>query len=125
MGRERGEATTAVLVVPAAMFVILVIVQAALVFHAQSIVDAAAMSGAQASQEGFGNEAAARSTVESVIGTSAASLLSDVDVSYQKNRSRLSVTVRAAVMSLIPGYTPTISSTAAVPRETFIPANRR
>lgn len=125
MGQERGEATTAVLVVPAAMFVILVIVQAALVFHAQSIVDAAAISGAQASQEGSGNEAMARSTVESVIGTSAKSLLSDVDVSYQKHQTRLLVTVRAAVKSLIPGYSPTISSTAAVPREAFVPTNRR
>ena len=125
MDNERGEATTAVLVVPAAMFMILVIVQAALVFHAQSIVDAAAISGAQASQEGSGNEAMARSTVESVIGTSANGLLSDVGVSYQKNRSRLSVTVRAAVLSLLPGYSPTISSTAAVPREVFIPTNRR
>ena len=122
---ERGEATTAVLVVPAAMFVILVIAQAALVFHAQSIVDAAAIDGAQAGQKGSGNETEARSTVESVIGTSAASLLSDIDVSYQKNRSRLSVTVRAAVKSLIPGYSPTVSSTAEVPREAFIPANRR
>ncbi len=125
MDNERGEATTAVLVVPSAMFMILVIVQAALVFHAQSIVDAAAISGAQASQEGSGNEAMARSTVESVIGTSANGLLSDVGVSYQKNRSRLSVTVRAAVLSLLPGYSPTISSTAAVPREVFIPTNRR
>lgn len=122
---ERGEATTAVLVVPIAMFMIFVVVQAALVLHAQSIVDAAAQSGAQAGQGESGSETLARSAVQSVVGTSSRNLLSDVDVTIRTNPSRLSVTVHATVKSLIPGYAPRIASTAAVPREAFIPQNRR
>lgn len=122
---ERGEATTAVLVVPIAMFMIFVVVQAALVFHAQSIVDAAAQSGAQAGRGEAGSEAIVRSTVQSVIGTSARSLLSDVDITIRTNPFRLSVTVHATVKSLIPGYAPRIASTAAGPREGFIPQSRR
>ena len=122
---ERGEVTTTVLVVPIAMLLIFVVVQAALVFHAQALVDAAAQDGAQAGQGESGTEVAVRSAVRSIIGTSAGNLLSDVDVSVQANPARLSVTVQAAVKSLIPGYRPTVSSTAAGPREVFVPEHRR
>ncbi len=122
---ERGEVTTAVLVVPVAMLLVFVVVQAALVFHAQALVDAAAQEGAQAGQGELGTEAAAHSAVRSVIGASAGNLLSDVDVSVQADPSRLSVTVQAAVKSLIPGYRPSVSSTAAGPREVFVPEYRR
>lgn len=122
---ERGEVTTAVLVVPVAMLLVFVVVQAALVFHAQALVDAAAQEGAQAGQGESGTEAAARSAVRSVIGASAGNLLSDVDVSVQADPSRLSVTVQAAVKSLIPGYRPSVTSTAAGPREVFVPEYRR
>ena len=125
MDCERGEATTAVLVVPIAMLLILVVVQAALVFHARSIVDAASQSGALAGQGEPGSASAARSAIQSIIGESAEGLLSDVDVSIQTTPSQLSVTVRASVKSLIPGYSPTVSSTAAGPREVFVPGSRR
>ena len=125
VSRERGEATTAVLVVPIAMFLILVVVQAALVFHAQAIVDAAAQDGAYAGQGESGTDAAALSAVEAILGTSSGGLLRDVDVSLRTNSSRFTVTVQATVKSLIPGYAPRISSMAAGPREVFIPRNRR
>jgi len=125
MGCERGEVTTAVLVVPLAMLLILIVVQAAMVFHAQAIVDASAQDGAQAGQGESGTEAAARSAAQSVIRPSAGNLLGDVKVSVQTRPSRLSVTVQATVKSLIPGYTPAVSSTAAGPRENFIVENRR
>ncbi|MYH72367.1 MAG: hypothetical protein F4153_07305 [Acidimicrobiia bacterium] len=119
---ERGEVTTTVLVVPIAMFLILVVIQAALVLHAQAIVDAAAQDGAQAGQAEAGTEALARTAAQSVIGTGAGNLLKDVRVSVDTDPSRISVTVQATVKSLMPGYAPMISSTAAGPRETFIPA---
>ena len=125
MRSESGEATTAVLVVPIAMFMIFVVIQAALVFHAQSIVDAAVQSGAQAGQGESGSEAAIRTAVDLVIGTSASNLLSDVDTTIRTNPSNLSVTVHATVASLLPGYAPRITSTAAGPREVFISQNRR
>lgn len=125
MGCERGEVTTTVLVVPIAMLSILVVVQAALVFHAQALVDAAAQDGAQAGQGESAAEAAIHSAVRSVVGASAGNLLSNVDVSVQADLVRLSVTVQAKVKSLIPGFRPTVSSTAAGPREIFIPAHRR
>lgn len=125
MDRERGEVTTTVLLVPIAMTLILVVVQAALVFHAQAIVDAAAQDGALAGQGESGAEAVARTAVQSVIGTNAGNLLSDIDVSAHADPSRFSVTVRATVKSLIPGYSPTVSSTAVGPREAFIAVNRR
>lgn len=125
MQSERGEATTAVLVVPIAMLLIFVVVQAALVFHAQALIDAAAQDGAQAGQGVHGTEEAVHSAVHSVIGEGAGNLLSNVDVSVQANPRRLSVTVRATVKSLIPGYNPTVSSIAAGPREVFVPEYRR
>ena len=122
---ERGEATSTVLVVPIAMFMVFAVIQAALVFHAQAIVDAAAQSGAQAGQGESGSETLVRSAVQSVIGPSESNLLSDVDVTVRTSPSRLSVTVHATVKSLIPGYSPRIASTASGPRETFISQNRR
>ena len=125
MSHERGETTTAVLVVPIAMFLILVVVQAALVFHAQAIVDAAAQDGAYAGQGESGTETSARTAAETILGASAGNLLRDVDVSLHSNSSQLTVTVQATVKSLIPGYAPRVSSTAAGLREVFIPRNRR
>lgn len=122
---ERGEVTTTVLIVPIAMLLIFVVVQAALVFHAQALVDAAAQDGAQAGQGAFGTEVAVHSAVHSIIGESAGNLLSNVNVSVQANPWRLSVTVQATVKSLIPGYNPTVSSIAAGPREVFVPEYRR
>ena len=90
---ERGEVTTTVLVLPLAMLLIFVVVQAALVFHAQALIDAAAQEGAQAGQSESGTEAAIHSAVRSVIGTSAGNLLTNVDTSVQARPSRLSVTV--------------------------------
>lgn len=125
MDCERGEVTTAVLVVPLAMLLILLVVQAAMVFHAQAIVDASAQDGVQAGQGESGIEAAARSAARSIIETSSGNLLSDVSVSVRTSPSQLSVKVQATVKSLIPGFAPTISSTAASPREVFIAENRR
>ena len=122
---ERGEVTTTVLIIPIAMFMILVVFQAALNLHAQAIVDAAAQDGAQAGQGETGTTAVAQTAVQSVIGTSAGNLLEDVETSVETSPSRLSVTVHATVKSLIPGYAPTISSTATGPREIFIPGNKR
>ena len=117
--------TTTVLVMPIAMLLIFVVVQAALVFHAQALVDAAAQDGAQAGQGVLGTEEAVHSAVHSVIGESAGSLLSNVDITVQANPRRLSVTVQATVKSLIPGYSPTVSSIAAGPREVFVPEYQR
>ena len=125
MQRERGEVTTTVLVVPIAMLLIFVVIQAALVFHAQALVDAATQDGALAGQGVAGTEEAVHSAVHSVIGKYAGNLLSKVDVSVQASPSRLSVTVQATVKSLIPGYSPTVSSNAAGPREVFVPEYRR
>lgn len=125
MQRERGEVTTTVLVMPIAMLLIFVVVQAALVFHAQALVDAAAQDGAQAGQGILGTEEEIHSAVLSVVGESAGNLLSNVDVSVQANPWRLSVTVQATVKSLIPGYKPTVSSIATGPREVFVPEHRR
>ncbi|WP_420639446.1 TadE/TadG family type IV pilus assembly protein [Candidatus Poriferisocius sp.] len=119
--RERGEVTTTVLAVPIAMFLILVIVQAGLVSHGQAVVDAAAQDGAAAGQGEFGTEAAARSAAQAIVGTSAGTLLSDVQVYVRSRPGQRSVTVQATVTSLIPGYTPAISSTATGPREVFRP----
>ncbi|MDE0216483.1 MAG: pilus assembly protein [bacterium] len=122
---ERGEVTTTVLVVPIAMFLIFVVVQAALVFHAQAIVDAAAQDGAQAGQGETGTEEAVRTAVQSVIGTSAENLLANVEVFVDTGSSLSSVTVQATVKSLIPGYAPAVSSTASGPREIFMPESAR
>lgn len=122
---ERGEVTTTVLIIPIAMFAILVVIQAALVFHAQAVVDAAAQDGAQAGQGESGTEAVARTAVQSFVRTGGGNLLDDVEVFVDMNSSRFSVTVQATVKSLIPGYAPVISSTAAGPREIFIPEDRR
>lgn len=125
MDHERGEVTTTVLAIPIAMLLILAVVQAALVFHAQAIVDAAAQDGALAGQGELGTEASARTAALSVIGTRAGNLLSDTAVSVDRSPHGLSVAVSATVKSLIPGYTLTVSSSAVGPREVFIPENRR
>lgn len=122
---ERGETTTTVLIAPLAMLLVFVVVQAALVFHAQAVVDAAAQEGAQAGQGELGTTSAVLAAVQSVTESNVGNLLSDIDVSVLARQSRLLVTVQAKGKSLIPGFVPTITSTAAGPREVFLPENRR
>ena len=125
LARQRGEVTTAVLAIPIAMFLVLVVVQAALVSHAQAVLDAAAQDGAQAGQGRSGTRLAARTAAQSVIGDSAGSLLSNVRIDVHATGRNLAVQVRADVKSLIPGYSPTIESTAAGPREVFVAKDQR
>ena len=125
LARQRGEVTTAVLAIPIAMFLVLVVVQAALVFHAQAVLDAAAQEGALTGQGRSGTRLAARTAAQSVIGDSAGSLLSNVHIDIHTTPRNLAVRVRADVKSLIPGYSPTIASTAASPREVFVAKDQR
>ncbi|MCY4258176.1 MAG: pilus assembly protein [bacterium] len=117
---EQGEVTTAVLVVPVAMGLVLAVLQAAFVFHAQAIVDAAVQEGVLAGTTEEGSAELAQQTALSMIRSHSDALLTDLDVTTESNPLQMTVRAQATVRSLIPGYSPAISSVASSPREVFI-----
>ena len=118
--RECGEVTTTVLLVPVALCLLLIVVQAALVFHARSVVTAAATDAARATQLEGATAADGRAVADQFLGSS--SLLGATNITVARSGGRVIVDVDAQVTSLIPGWTPTVSAHAEGPAEEFRPA---
>lgn len=118
---ERGEVTTVVLLVPVALCLLLIVVQAALVFHARSVVTAAATDAARATQMEGATATEGYAVADQLLADG--SLLSEITVGVTRSGGRATVRIDAHVTSLIPGWTPTVSAHAEGPTEEFRPAN--
>ncbi len=104
------------------MGLVLVILQAGFVFHGQAILDAAVQTGVLIGSTESGTKELAKKTTQQEIAANADGLLQDIAVAVASDPFQMTVSVHATVKSLLPGYSPTISSTASSPREVFISA---
>lgn len=109
------------LVIPIAIGLVLMVVQAGFVLHAQAIIDAAVQEGVLAGTTESGTKQLAYEITESVITDSSETLLADVTINVESDPLQMMITARAKVKSLLPGFEPSISAVASGPREIFIP----
>lgn len=117
---ERGQVEL-VIVFPAAILLVLLIVQGALWFLGRSIAADAAQDGARAaavvSGTTTGGEAAARADLAQLAGP----MLTATTVSGSRTASRVVVTVSGHAESILPGFSLAVSATASEPTEAFRP----
>jgi Flp pilus assembly protein TadG len=129
LGGDEGAATTElVIAAPAFLFMIMLIVQAGLYFHASSIASAAAQEGARAATVQGGSIAEGEDVAGEFVRTLAPRLLDDVDVRGQlvDGGELVRMTVRGDVTEVfrIPGVGVdfTVSETSEGVIERFRPA---
>ena len=126
---DEGAATTEfVIIAPAMLFMILLIVQLALYFHAISVASAAAQEGAHDASLLGATPADGEETARQLIEALAPELLEGVDVDGQTvdggDRVRMTVSGDVSQIITIPGTDLSISvnETAETPVEQFRPA---
>lgn len=111
------------MMVPVAMLLFLVAVQAALTFHARSVLSAAAQDYVRAVQTedpGSGPEAAAN-----VLAGSSGLFTATPSIDSNVGGDVVSVTISAEVKSLIVGWSPEVTASAEGAAERFRPPSDR
>lgn len=111
---ERGSVTVeAVILFPLALLLIFGTIQGGLYFYARSIAAAAAEQGLQSARTEQGTAAAGGASAQQFLTVSSKGLLTDTGVTPTRTATTAAVTVTGTAPSLIPGFTFTVSQTAA------------
>ena len=120
--RDRGEGVVGyVILVPVALFVVLLGVQAAVYFHEANIADnAAGRAATTASRRGSGS-GAGRAEARAVVMESGSRLV-DVKVI---DGALVRATVRLSVSRVVPLFPDSVERSATAPKERFVPEDER
>jgi Flp pilus assembly protein TadG len=116
--------TGAVILLPLVVTMVFLVIQAALVYHARSIVAAAAEDAARAAQVEGGSAADGRAVASEILAGSAGLIPGPV-VSVERGTTDVRVTVRARVRGPVPWLHLTVEASAGGPVERFIPESER
>lgn len=123
---DAGSTTTqTVILFPALLFVVMLIFQFAMWRHAGHVVTAAAQHGAARAQAEGGSPGAAQEAGRDFLREAGTGLFDRVHVAATRDGNRARVTVRAQVVSLVPGWRPTVTGVADGPTERFRPPRER
>ncbi len=124
VGDERGDVVEAVVLTPLILLLVLLVIQGALIFHARSVVTAAAQDATRAAQVENGTGAAGQAAGGQILAGSA-NLLINESISVNRGVDQVTTTVTAQVTSLVPFWNPTVESVVVGPVERFRPENER
>lgn len=116
---DAGEVASTVVLMPVVLFLIMAMVQAALTWHAKTLVDAAASDGLIAVQVDGGTEADGETAVAQLLNPSSQRLLSEVTVHASRSGESSTVNVEARVVNVIPLLPIRVHATATGPTERF------
>lgn len=124
--RRSGDAGYSVLeaaiVLPIVFFLIMLIVQWAVVWHARSVTEAAAQEGLRTAEQYQATAAQGHADTVSYLSQVAPHSLPDPQVTVTRTARTATVTVSARVASVIPFGHFTVSETASGPVETYVDA---
>lgn len=119
---DRGSATLQLVVVfPAFLLIVLLVVQAALIWHARNVAEAAAQEGLRSARLLDGSSAAGQASARSFLEQTAGDLLAVPTVRVERDAMQARVEVRGRALSLVPGVRPRVVAAAAGPIERFVP----
>lgn len=114
---ERGSATIQLVVLLPALFSLMFLgVQAALMYQGRTVALAAAQEGARDSAAENGSTSAGISTAKSFVEASTAGL-KGTTASGSRSATSATITVTTYTVSVIPGWKPRITQSAAMPVE--------
>lgn len=120
-GSERGALTLEfVLSMPLLLLVLTGSVQVGLVAHAQNVARAAADEGAARARAFDGSAADGQERTEEYLSRLAKGMLPSRSVTVDRSPTSATVTVSGRVLSLVPGWHPTISESSTGPVERFV-----
>jgi Flp pilus assembly protein TadG len=105
-----------VILLPALFVLMFLGMQAALVYQGRAVALAAAQEGAREAASETGTAESGIRTAESFVAVSTSGLKGTTVVG-QRTATRATVTVSATTLSVIPGWTPSISQSASMPVE--------
>ena len=123
MARGRGEkgsaVTETVLLTPILLFLVMLVIQFGLWFHAQHVASAAAEEGARAARAEAGSADAGRDRAEAFLDQAGPTIITDRTVTATRNADIVTVEVRGRSVNVVPGFTLTIEASASSPVERF------
>ena len=120
---QRGAASIAQVVItaPAMLFLLMLVVQFALMFHARNIAEQAAQEGAAAARHFDGTQAQGHDKAMQLLQSVGTGTLKDRNVTVTRTANTATVTVTGTVISVVPILTLHVSETAVGPVEKYVP----
>lgn len=124
VGDDRGDVVPLVIVIGLATVMVFFVIQVALLFHARSVVTAAAQDGVRAAQVENATAADAQAAASQILAGSSA-LLNNETVDVTTSGEFVTVTVTAEVSSVALGLTGPVTASASGVIERFRPQSER
>ena len=118
-GMAGGATVELVLVVPVLVFMIMIVIQLGLYWHATHVAQAAAAEGVRAARVVDGTAAAGQARAQQFVAVAAPTLLHDVTVTATRNPQHATLHVRATVQAVVPGLEFTVDVATDSPVEQF------
>ena len=120
---DRGSASLAqtVITAPVLLFLLMLVVQFGLMFHARNIAEQAAQEGAAAARRIDGSEAQGRTKAMALLDAAGTRTLQDRNVRVTRTADTASVTITGTVVSVVPGMSLHVSESAEGPVERYVP----
>jgi Flp pilus assembly protein TadG len=118
-GRERGSSSIQMVILMPALFSIMFLgMQGALYYHARTVAIAAAQEGARAAGSQNGTAAEGVSAASSFVSDAGGKdVLPGAHMTGGRSATTATMTVTGTSLSVIPGWSPAVSQSAAVPVE--------
>jgi Flp pilus assembly protein TadG len=113
-----------VITAPALLFLLMLIVQFGLMFHARNIAEQAAQEGAAVARRFDGTQTQGREKALQLLTAVGEGTLKDRDVTASRTAGTASVTVTGTVVSVVPGFSLSVSESASGPVEKYVPPSR-
>ncbi len=120
---ERGAMSLAQVVItaPALLFLLMLIVQFGLMFHARNIAEQAAQEGAAVARRFDGTQTQGREKALQLLTAVGEGTLKDRDVTASRTADTATVTVTGTVVSVVPGFSLSVSESSSGPVEKYVP----
>ena len=119
---ERGSMSLAQVVItaPALLFLLMLIVQFGLMFHARSVAEQAAQEGVAAARRFDGTAEQGRADALQLLAAVGDGTLKRRDVQVRRTSTTATVTVTGTVVAVVPGLALTVTESASGPVETYV-----
>ena len=118
---ERGEATEAVLVTPVLLFLVMLVFQFGLWYHAEHVAQAAAQEGVRTARLEGGSADDGQRRATDFLARAGAKIVGDPMVSVTRNDETAVVEIRGQSVAVVPGMRIPIRARSESPVERFRP----
>lgn len=115
---ERGDVAPTVILTALTVFLVMFVIQVGLLFHARTVLNAAAEDGARAAQARGGTAGDAEAAIDQILSGSS-SLLGSPTRRVDVDADTVTVELSARIPSLVPFWTGTVTARSSGPVERF------